>query len=281
MVAETLKELYEETLSAAPTSFEAGELFTHVTGVKPLDADTRPAEPKQRQQLETLLKRRGGGYPLQYLLGEWVFYSLPFKVGPGVLIPRQDTETLVDAALGALRTMAVPEPQVLDLCSGSGCVAIAVKHEHPAAAVTAQEFSPEAYSYLTQNIALNGLEITPHLSDLREYTHPVPVDLIVSNPPYIPQSQFRDLQAEVGFEPLAALDGGEDGLYYFRAIARRFKEQLRPGGALLLEIGMEQEEEVAAILRENNFERITFHKDLNGIVRVVESRSPIKRTSLS
>ncbi|HHY52553.1 MAG TPA: peptide chain release factor N(5)-glutamine methyltransferase [Clostridiales bacterium] len=277
MVAETLKELYEETLAAAPTSFEAGELFTHVTGVKPLDADARPATPEQKEKLETLLKRRGAGYPLQYLLGEWEFYSLPFKVGPGVLIPRQDTETLVDAALNVLKTMDVPTPQVLDLCSGTGCVAIAIKHNFPAAQVTAQEFSLEAYNYLIQNIDLNKVDVTPHLSDLREYTHPVPLDMVVSNPPYIPQYQFRDLQVEVGYEPLAALDGGEDGLYYFRAIARRFKEQLRPGGALLMEIGMGQEEDVATILRENHFEDIVFHKDLNGIIRVVESRNSAKR----
>jgi len=277
MVAETLKELYEETLATAPTSFEAGELFTHVTGVKPIDADTRPATPEQKEKLEALLKRREAGYPLQYLLGEWEFYSLPFKVGPGVLIPRQDTETLVDAALNVLKTMDVPTPQVLDLCTGTGCVAIAIKHNFPAAQVTAQEFSLEAYNYLIQNIDLNKVDVTPHLSDLREYTHPVPLDMVVSNPPYIPQYQFRDLQVEVGYEPLAALDGGEDGLYYFRAIARRFKEQLRPGGALLMEIGMGQEEDVATILRENHFEDIVFHKDLNGIIRVVESRNSAKR----
>jgi len=277
MVAETLKELYEETLATAPTSFEAGELFTHVTGVKPIDADTRPATPEQKEKLEALLKRREAGYPLQYLLGEWEFYSLPFKVGPGVLIPRQDTETLVDAALNVLKTMDVPTPQVLDLCTGTGCVAIAIKHNFPAAQVTAQKFSLEAYNYLIQNIDLNKVDVTPHLSDLREYTHPVPLDMVVSNPPYIPQYQFRDLQVEVGYEPLAALDGGEDGLYYFRAIARRFKEQLRPGGALLMEIGMGQEEDVATILRENHFEDIVFHKDLNGIIRVVESRNSAKR----
>jgi len=277
MVAETLKELYEETLATAPTSFEAGELFTHVTGVKPIDADTRPATPEQKEKLEALLKRREAGYPLQYLLGEWEFYSLPFKVGPGVLIPRQDTETLVDAALNVLKTMDVSNPQVLDLCTGTGCVAIAIKHNFPAAQVTAQEFSLEAYNYLIQNIDLNKVDVTPHLSDLREYTHPVPLDMVVSNPPYIPQYQFRDLQVEVGYEPLAALDGGEDGLYYFRAIARRFKEQLRPGGALLMEIGMGQEEDVATILRENHFEDIVFHKDLNGIIRVVESRNSAKR----
>ncbi len=277
MVAETLKELYEETLATAPTSFEAGELFTHVTGVKPIDADTRPATPEQKEKLEALLKRREAGYPLQYLLGEWEFYSLPFKVGPGVLIPRQDTETLVDAALNVLKTMDVSNPQVLDLCTGTGCVAIAIKHNFPAAQVTAQEFSLEAYNYLIQNIHLNKVDVTPHLSDLREYTHPVPLDMVVSNPPYIPQYQFRDLQVEVGYEPLAALDGGEDGLYYFRAIARRFKEQLRPGGALLMEIGMGQEEDVATILRENHFEDIVFHKDLNGIIRVVESRNSAKR----
>lgn len=274
MVAKTLKELYQQALLGAPTPFEAGELFTHVTDVRPMDADTRPATSGQKERLEELLAKRGEGYPLQYLLGEWEFYSLPFRVGPGVLIPRQDTEVLVDAALRALQAGKQSRPQVLDLCSGSGCVAIAIKRNHPAAQVTAQELSPQACDYLTQNIALNQVEITPHRSDLRDYTHPVPLDLIVSNPPYISEGQLGELQAEVGFEPLAALNGGEDGLYYFRAIARRFREQLCPGGLLLLEIGAGQEQAVSAILRENGMESIALHKDYNGIVRVVEGRCP-------
>lgn len=270
----TYKELYQEALSGAPSPFEAGELFRHVTGVHPASANDGPATPKAQSRLRELLAKREAGIPLQYILGEWEFYSLPFQVGPGVLIPRQDTETLVDMALEQLGRWNAPAPQVLDLCSGSGCVAIAIKHSLPAAQVTAQEFSPEAHAYLTRNIALNQVEVTVSLSDLREYDHPSPLDMVVSNPPYIPEEQLRSLQEEVGYEPLVALDGGEDGLQYFRAIARRFRDQLRPGGHLLLEIGAGQEEAVKAILEEHRFYGIAFHKDLGGIIRVVQAVRP-------
>jgi release factor glutamine methyltransferase len=151
-------------------------------------------------------------------------------------------------------------------------VAVAIKHNFPAAAVTAQEFSPEAFAYLTRNVARHYPDIGVHLSDLREYTHPEPLDLVVSNPPYVPEAELSALQVELSYEPITALSGGEDGLRYFRAIARRYREQLRPGGLLLVEIGAGQSESVAAIFTEWGFGELAFHKDLTGIIRVVEGR---------
>jgi release factor glutamine methyltransferase len=271
---ETLKDLYVLARQHLPSDFEAGEIFRFV--VKKSLLDISPGEActaKQEEKLRGLLLRRAEGYPLQYLMGEWEFYGVPLKVGPGVLSPRQDTETLVDAALKILKAEAGGAPEVLDLCSGSGCVALAVEKIFPAAKITALEFSPEAYGYLKSNIELNSSLILPVLKDLRGYSHHAPLDLIISNPPYIPRQDFAALQKEVGYEPLAALDGGHDGLHYFRAIARRYRAQLRPGGVILLEVGKGQDAAVLEILRSFGFADEKSHKDLNGIVRVVEARA--------
>jgi len=270
----SLKDLYRKALQDAPSSFEAGELFRFVTGISPVFDLDAPAAPAMERELTLLLEARADGYPLQYLLGEWEFYGLPLQVGPGVLIPRQDTETLVDTALGILKRGGKANPEVLDICSGSGCIAIAVKFNFPGANVTALEFSQKAYLYLEKNIALNGVDVTPIHGDLRDYKHPAPVDMIVSNPPYIPKGDIAGLQAEVSHEPVMALDGGEDGLTFFREIARLYRGQFAPGGVLLLEIGAGQQERVAEILASYGYADIRAVKDLNGIVRVMVANIP-------
>ena len=269
---QTLRELYDQALAEAPSSFEAGELFRFVTKADPHTGDMGALVDDARvAQLSSLLQARTLGHPLQYILGEWEFYGLPFKVGPGVLIPRQDTETLVDLALERLRERCMQSPSVLDLCSGTGCVAVAIKHNYPGARVTALEVSDKAFEYLQRNIALNGVEVTALHGDLRGYEYRGAIDMVVANPPYIPKREFAGLQAEVKHEPILALDGGEDGMRYFRAIARRYKEQLAPGGVLLLEIGAGQQDGVGQILGSFGFEGVREHRDLNGIVRVVEA----------
>ena len=270
----TLRDLYQQARALAPSPFEAGELFRHIANVDPLIGDLDiPASDAQAERLGSLLQARAAGQPLQYILGEWEFYGLPFKVGPGVLIPRQDTETLVDVALSTLREGGKETPVVLDLCSGSGCVAVAIKANFPGGQVTALEISDKAFDYLERNIALNRVDITALCGDLRSYEHAGGLDLVVSNPPYIPKREFAGLQDEVNHEPIIALDGGEDGLSYFRAIARRYKDQLAPEGVLLLEIGAGQQESVGQILRSFGFGGIREYVDLNGIVRVIEARA--------
>ena len=267
----THAQLHKKALDLAPSSFEGGEIFRFATGLSPhSDQLGGPASPGEIAEVDRLLGARASGYPLQYLLGEWAFYGLPFCVGPGVLIPRQDTETLVDAALSLLKKGEAANPEVLDLCSGSGCLAIAIKHHFPAARVGALEASAQAFAYIGKNCALNGVEIAKTQADLRDYTHPRPLDLIVSNPPYIPRRDFSSLQTEVTYEPIAALDGGHDGLDFFRVIARRYKSQLAPGGHILLEVGDGQSGQVAEILTAFGYRDIAVHKDLTGRPRVIE-----------
>jgi len=222
-----------------------------------------------QSELTRLLELRAQGYPLQYMLGKWEFYGLPFYVGPGVLIPRQDTETLVDTALDILKNAGKTSPELLDLCSGSGCIAIAIKHSFPQAKVTALEASADAYTYLEKNTALNAVDITCTHADLRDYKHPAPLDMIVSNPPYIPHAELPGLQTEVTHEPAIALDGGQDGLNFYREIARRYRQMLAPGGQLLLEIGAGQQDDVTEILTSHGFVSIKQQKDLNAITRVL------------
>ena len=271
MVDIAMKELYQEALKNAPSPFEAGQIYRIVTGRKVPDFSGEPTG-DMRRNLCAMLEKRRSGVPLQYLLGEWEFYSLPFLVGPGVLIPRQDTETLVDASLDILKKSDIERPRLLDLCSGSGCVAVAIKANFPRAEVAALEFSPDAFGYLTKNIARNDVDVRPILCDLRKYTPPEPLDMLIANPPYIPRGELKLLQPEVGYEPAAALDGGADGLRWFRAIASRYKTGLRPGGALLLETGAGQHGAVADILAGQGFSGLREHVDLNGVVRVVEAR---------
>lgn len=221
--------------------------------------------------VESAVRKRGTGYPLQYLIGRWEFYGLPFEVGEGVLIPRPDTETLVDEALAVMEPIA--KPAVADLCSGSGCIAVAIAKKRPDCRVMAVEVSEEAYPYLEKNIALNQTgNVAPVKADVLggiSLSMAGAFDVIVSNPPYIKTDDMEKLQREVLFEPSVALDGHRDGLYFYREITRRWKQCLKPGGVLLYEVGYNQADEVSAILLQNGFEDIQQKNDLNGIARAV------------
>jgi release factor glutamine methyltransferase len=266
----TYTTLYHEVIQLVLSKFEAGQLFFHATNRRPQNLvlfGGKEVPEKEAELLLRLCKRRRAGEPLQYLLGEWEFYSLPFKVGRGVLIPRADTETLVDAALDKIKS--TPNPEVLDLCSGTGCIAIALAHERPDARVTALEVSDAAYAYLLENISLNHSPVTPKLDDLMYYRHPRALDLVTANPPYIPADAIATLQREVLHEPRGALDGGKDGLDFYRAIARLYKPQLKPGGWICLEVGIGQAGQVSRLLAEQGFNDIGTRNDYGGIARVV------------
>lgn len=265
--------LYRLAENRLGSAFEAGQLFTHATNKRVIHLPflgEKPAPDQNIQMLEKLIRRRLEGEPLQYLLGEWEFYGLPLKVGRGVLIPRQDTETLVDVALEKLG--GVEQPETLDLCSGSGCVAIALAHERPDAHVTALELSDKAYAYLIENIALNESPVRPVRGDLMDYVHPVPLDLLVSNPPYIPRESIATLQPEVLREPRRALDGGVDGLDFYRAIIRLYRPQIKPGGHICMEVGAGQSGRVRAILEREGFLDTGAVRDYGGVERVVFAR---------
>ena len=219
--------------------------------------------------------RLAAGEPLQYILGSWDFYGLRFAVGPGVLIPRADTETVVEAALA--RLSGVERPVIWDLCSGSGAIALALWHSRPDAVVTAVELSEEALPYLRKNAAaLSGGVVRVVAADVLA---PLPAmrdcDLIVSNPPYITDADMAALPPEVRREPEMALRGGADGLRFYRALTKSAFSALRPGGWLLFEIGYDQGESVPALLTAAGYQEVFLQPDLAGVPRCAGGRRPL------
>ena len=209
--------------------------------------------------LRQAVQRRLLGEPLQYILGEWEFMGLPFFVGPGALIPRQDTETLCEAALTWLKTR--PDARVLDLCCGTGCVGVSLARLGGAQAAFA-DISPEALALAQQNAARNGVDGTFYESDLFADV-PGVYDLIVCNPPYLTGAEMESCQRELTFEPALALYGGEDGLDFYRRLADEWEAHVTPGGRLLMEIGYAQGAAVQRL-----FPGATILKDIRGLDRV-------------
>ena len=252
-------------------SFEAMCILEHVFGKKlsVLLLEKPTASEEQKNTVNNLAYRRICGYPLQYLLGKWEFFGLPFYVGEGVLIPRQDTETLVETVL----KIKLPEnPKILDLCSGSGCIGVSLALNIKNADVTAVEISDKAAEYIKKNAELNNTDLNIVKDDvLSEKTAEIfsGIDAIVCNPPYLTADDMKSLQKEVTFEPETALFGGKDGLDFYRNITKLWKDCLISGGILAYEIGMGQEDAVMKILEENNFINIEMTEDLSGIIRVV------------
>ncbi len=245
--------------------FEATQIAKAVCGE--CTSDTL-IETKTVSDVGYLLSRRIHHEPLQYVLGEWEFYGLPFKVGRGVLIPRQDTETLVETALPLVK---MGHKTVLDLCAGSGCIGITLAKLGDAE-VTLVEKSREAMKYLKQNVELNRVSATVVEYDVLGTPPKGAVDMIVSNPPYIRSKVVGTLSPEVKCEPRMALDGGEDGLVFYRAIANNWKSVLKDGGYLLFEIGYDQRDEVVEIMKNAGYSDVTCIKDLCQNPRVVMGR---------
>lgn len=215
-----------------------------------------------------LLAARSRHVPLQHLTGEQEFMGYPFLVNEHVLIPRQDTECLVEAAVKEIKKKS-GNIAILDLCTGSGCIAVSLKKLLPKSHVTASDLSAEALAVAKENAGRLQADISFLQGDLF-----VPVtgkfDLIVSNPPYIEAEVIETLMPEVrDHEPRQALCGGADGLDFYRRIAKEAPAYLKPGGALYLEIGCEQGEAVMALLLENGFEKVSCLQDLAGLDRIV------------
>ena len=275
---EALREV-EARLTAAgcpDADFDAGELFRLVTGQDARLAD-RPLTTEQAAKLEALTARRATREPLQYLCGSWPFLDFELAVGPGVLCPRADTEVVAEAAAQMLA--GVQAPKVLDLCAGTGCLGLGVKRFCPEADVTCVEKSPEAFRYLKKNAvsALKQGTARAVEGDLFTYWQGLPegeLDLIVSNPPYLTAAEMQQLQPEVAREPAMALEAGEDGLVFYRALAEHYQNALRPGGALALEIGWQQREAVTALLAANGWVDIACRKDYGGNDRCILARRP-------
>lgn len=257
---------------------EAEILLGHVLGCTRVDLFVRfeeqPTE-AERTKFRELIQRRIAGWPVAYLVGSREFYLLNFEVTPATLIPRPDTETLVLEAMKRLKPLSSPE--VLDIGTGSGCIAVSLAHQKKDARATATDLSPDALDVAKRNAAKHGVagRITFLQGDLFA---PLPpgsrFDLIASNPPYIAQGEFPALAPGVrDHEPRLALDGGPDGLAFYRRIAKDAPAFLTPGGSLLLEIGYTQDEAVRALLAERpELEVGPTLKDMGGHPRVVTAK---------
>ena len=208
--------------------------------------------------------------PLQYLLGEQWFYGLPYFVDNRVLIPRQETESLCEIGIQHLKTL--PAPAALDLCTGSGAIAVTLKHNCPHAAVSAADLSPDALAVAKENARRHQAEISFFQGDLLEPLNGCTFDLILSNPPYIETETCKTLQTEVLQEPRMALDGGDDGLDFYRRIAAEAHLHLNTGGMLAMEVGSTQAEAVSALLAAKNaYHNIAIFRDLYGLERIVKA----------
>ena len=233
------------------------------------------ASPEVEENARELVKRHLAGEPVAYLIGEWEFHGLPIVVTPDVLIPRMDTEVLVDAALRVLVGRKM-NARILDLCSGSGCIGCALAHELPAARVVMVDISDEALTVSKENLRRNHQNRTICLKADALEKPPMGIgtfDLIVSNPPYVASMDILTLDSSVrDYEPLGALDGGEDGLMFYRAIVRHWTQILRPGGWLMFEVGEDQADAVMALMTEEKYTDVTALEDTAGIRRVVVGR---------
>lgn len=253
-----------EILLSHVLSFSRVQLFIH---------SKDEISEEQEKAYKELIYKRLEGVPTQYLTNEQEFMSLPFYVDSSVLIPRQDTEILVETALDFIDKEK--EFQVLDVCTGSGCIGISIAYYAPLSQVIGIDISEDALKVAEHNAKLNKVNNRIHFIKSNLFEE-VPedlkgnIDMIVSNPPYIPTEEIKELMKEVStYEPTIALDGGRDGLDFYRLIVKDGKEYLKSGGILIFEIGYNQGDEVVHLLKSQNFTEIEIKKDLAGLNRVV------------
>lgn len=250
-------------------ALEARYIIRHITGysnTQILSNYNDELTPLQQTVLKNIITRRSTNYPLQYILGIWQFYGIDFLVGEGVLIPRSDTETLVDVSLQYLKD--IENPTVLDLCAGSGCIGIAIS-KNCSAKVTAVEKEEKAFLFLEKNVKKNSANVSPLNYDIFEYSPKEKFDLIVSNPPYINSDELTLMNKETFFEPKEALFAKDGGLEFYKEIIARYKKYLKIGGMVAVEIGFNQADTVKKLFLENGYTNITVQNDYSGNQRVV------------
>lgn len=284
MTAQRLFSWARQTLSQSGVDspdFDAKELCAHFLGLsrEELILKKEFIPPKAAQEaFQAAVAQRAEGRPLQYILGEWEFMGLSLSVGEGVLIPREDTAVLVEelhARLGEQKA-----PRGLDLCAGTGAVALGLCSRRPDATVLCLELSERAFSYLKKNLSTYPeYQIASRQEDVLlppQNFEEGSLDFLASNPPYIAKDELPTLQREVQREPQMALDGGEDGLLFYRAIASLWLPLLRPGGIFAVEIGETQGDEVSQLFSKAGGKKLSVKKDWAGLPRVVSGEWPGK-----
>lgn len=277
----TVKELYltiKNILSqggVSDPSFEASYLMEEIAGYdrnKIIVYGDDVISDHEKEKLLNMAKKRAAGEPLQYVMGLWYFMDLPFAVGKGVLIPREDTQVCVDICIKRIKENPEKEIQVLDLCAGSGAISVAISKYCKNAKVTAVEKSPEAYEYLLKNIYINQADVKAVKCDIfypENFLQDEEFDIIVSNPPYIKREELPTLQSEVQYEPKMALDGGESGLDFYSFITKRYTEFLKKDGMLVYELGEDQFEDVKKMMTDAGFGNISSSLDIGGVERAI------------
>lgn len=281
----TLQTIYREgkeqlELSGVPDAdLDAWYLLEFVTGISKARYYGNPEAGMEEEEVlryRDVIRQRAERIPLQHITGEQEFMGFSFRVNEHVLIPRQDTETLVEEALGVLK----PKMEILDLCTGSGCILLSLlklgeKQGIAGLKGTGADISREALKVAEENgrrFEIPGDQLAWVRGDLFEKLEG-PFDLLVSNPPYIPSGELSGLQEEVRLhDPALALDGHEDGLYFYRRIAAEAGKYLRDGAFLMLEIGWDQGEAVRGLLEAAGYQEVEVKKDLSGNDRVVRGR---------
>lgn len=246
--------------------FKALCLVCHLADIKNSEFEQHRDDEIIMKRFADLLWRVKSGEPLQYVIGKWDFYESEFYVGEGVLIPRPETEELVELALRHIKSLS--EPVVVDLCAGSGCIGISIAKACPNSTVYMIEKSQDALFYLMKN-AENVENVKVVCGDINNDYDLPSADVVIANPPYIRTQELDTLQSEVQREPRLALDGGADGLDFYRIINQRWCTRLKKNGTLFLEIGNEQGEDIKSVL--TNFDNINVIKDIYGNDRMVSA----------
>lgn len=258
-------------------AFDAAQLVNTVLGRDCRACPDAPLDDAAAQTLAALVRRRAAHEPLQYLCGSWDFLDFTLRVGPGVLIPRADTECVCEAAIAAARA-AQPGAAVLDLCSGSGAIAIGAARAVPAADVTAVELSAAALPYLRANTAALAPRVRCVQADVFGFEKalaPRSVDVLVCNPPYIAAAEMETLAPELSFEPRMALVAADNGLAFYRYIAQNYRPALKAGAAVVFEIGSAQGDAVRGILAQNGFADIAVLPDAAGLPRCAKAQNGV------
>ena len=270
------KELQDNSIN--DSGYDAFSLLNYVTGISKTDYIFRQSEDIDENDLtrfNELVRRRASHVPLQHITGYQNFFGYDFIVSPDVLIPRQDTEVLVELVLNTAKTY--DSVNILDMCTGSGCIAVSIylelTRQGKKCDITAVDISRPALDIAKRNIT----KLTPNEdaiklieSDMFDNIRNVKYDIIVSNPPYIPRADIDKLDDEVRiYDPITALDGGDDGLMFYQRLIRQGRDYLKDNGYLFMEMGYNQGDDITHIMKESGFTDIIIHKDLSGLDRVI------------